>query len=220
MSSILTQLLPPDTGSSAQTAIWTDPKGCIIATEDDSDCPVCPSENGGCGEGRTYTSPLGSPLSSSINVDDATQSGIHFVPGVYYSDCTTFTSQNFSSGVGCCGDSLSAPIPCFDSSGHIFCSEYGQSVTIHVTRTFVFDIDKLQLILIGLEQVDDIGYVGGIKLNECSGFSSFPDFPLDVTSQVTIGGNIASFQIRAADVACNENLFKNFSFRWIYRLQE
>lgn len=192
------ELVPPQ--ADFTTAQWTDPRGCVN-TDDDADCPPCH----GCGQFRSYSPPAGAGLSASINVDDKQDSNVQFQPGIFYSDCIFF-AHGAPSGEGCSMGTAT----CDD------CPEYGQSVTLTVTRTFPFAIDQLRLILRDLN-IDDIGYVGATQLNDCCDY--LVDFPLDVTDQVTISGNIASVTLRAADVACSQN-FLRMDFNWIFRLKD
>lgn len=201
-------LLPPDADSIASTGLWLDPNGCITVNNSSSsedDCPACPPDQTACAHQRSFSPPPGSPLAASIAVDDS-KTGIVYKAGTQYTDCIQFT-HGAPSGGGC---RPADARPCTD------CVQYGQSVSIAATRTFARSIASLKVYLQPNPLHDDIGYFGVTQLNDCC--KVFVTFPLDVTDQVAVSGAVASFVMRAADVACSNNYF-NFNLKFNFVLQ-
>ncbi len=82
----------------------------------------------------------------------------------------------------------------------------GSFADCQITRTFGAPIQDIQVI-IESGQADDIGYVGNTQVTDtkpmCAAIGEVTA-PVDVTSQVTVNGNVATLTLRAQENCCCE----------------
>ncbi|MBF5043009.1 hypothetical protein FGE12_11495 [Aggregicoccus sp. 17bor-14] len=90
-----------------------------------------------------------------------------------------------------------------------------------VTRTFPRNIKSLKLTIVG-GSADDLGYVGGMLVTTVPGCSRGVGqvaSPVDVTSQVAVSGNTASFTLTAIETCCCYTGWGGASFHWQVELE-
>lgn len=94
-------------------------------------------------------------------------------------------------------------------------------ISLPVTRTFPRKIKKLKLTITG-GSADDLGYVGGMLVTNAPGCGRGVGqvvTPVDVTSQVTVNDNTASFTLTAVETCCCYTGWGGATLHWEVELE-